>query len=173
MRLILYIFITAVVSNASVNVSDDKYIKDALLKYNYGIIKMGKSGETQFFKEFVKEDIAVKLQVWFESWKFSNLTYIANINDLRFSSITYNENNATIETMENWTFTYVNLDTKDYALKPMKIFYHMNYTLKKDGDIWKIIAVKNIKEELLENKKTHNPALKPKKEEPKENISTH
>jgi len=143
--------------------NEDKYIKDTLLKYNYGLIKMGLSGETKFFKEFVKKDVAMKLQVWFESWKFSNLTYIAKINDLRFSPITYNENNATISTMENWTFAYVNLDTKDYALKPMNIFYHMDYTLQKDEGIWKIIAIKHLKEEVFIDEKKHNPDLKPKK----------
>ena len=118
MKKYFYIALVSFVFATSLSANEDKYIKDTLLKYNYGLIKMGLSGETQFFKEFVKKDVAMKLQVWFESWKFSNLTYVAKINDLRFSSIVYNENNATISTMENWAYAYVNLNTKDYALKP-------------------------------------------------------
>jgi len=154
---ISFFFITSLSAN------ENKYIKDTLLKYNYGLIKMGLSGETQFFKEFVKKDVAMKLQVWFESWKFSNLTYVAKINDLRFSPIVYNENNATISTMENWTFAYVNLDTKDYALKPINILYQMNYTLQKYGNKWKIIAIKHLKEEVLTDEKKHKFDFKPKK----------
>ncbi|MCF6309316.1 MAG: hypothetical protein L3J19_02410 [Sulfurimonas sp.] len=153
--------------------NEDKYIKDALLKYNYGIIKMGKSGETQFFKEFVKEDVAVKLQVWFESWKFSNLTYIAKINDLRFSPIAYNENNATIRTMENWTFSYVNLATKNVELEPTNIFYKMQYTLQKQNGKWMIIAIKHLGEEIFTKPNIHKPSVETKKEEPKEKIPTH
>jgi len=151
--------------------SEDKYIKDTLLKYNYGIIKMGKSGKTQFFKEFVKEDVAVKLQVWFESWKFSNLTYIAKINDLKFSPISYNENNATINSVENWTFSYVNLATKEVALEPTKIFYKMHYTLKKNGDKWMIVAIKKLHEEVFTKPNAHKPSVEPKKEKPKEDRS--
>lgn len=148
--------------------NEDKGIKDALLKYNYGIIKMAKSGETEFFKSFVTKEVAEKLQVWFESWKFSNLTFIAKINDLRFSPIAYNEHNATIRTMENWTFTYVNLVTKEIALEPVNIFYKMHYTLQKREGIWTIVAVNNLQEEVFTKPNTHKPSLESKKEIQKE-----
>lgn len=158
-----YIFIAlfAVVSlSASVYISNDKQIKNTILKYNYGIIKMGKSGETQFFKEFVKEDVAIKLQVWFESWKFSNLTYVANINDLIFSPIKYSENNATITTFENWTFTYLNLATKDIALeKPVNILYKMKFTLQKKQDGWMIVDIKKLQEKKIEENNVVAPTL--------------
>jgi hypothetical protein len=156
----------------SVYANDDKYIKDLLLKYNYGIIKMGLSGETQFFKEFVKEDVAIKLQVWFESWKFSNLTYIAQINDLKFSPIAYNEENATIRTVENWTYSYVNLATRKEALEPRTIFYKMHYTLKKDGDKWMIVDIKKLEEETFLNNAIYTPTLESQKEIPKDDTQT-
>lgn len=146
--------------------NDDKHIKDALLKYNYGIIKMGKSGEFDFFKNFVAQDVALKLQVWFESWKFSNLTYIAQINDLRFSPIAYNEDNATIRTLENWTYAYVDLQKRDYALEPTNIFYKMKYTLKNHHGNWIIVAVDKIEEETFMPNKEHEPSIEEKKEEP-------
>ncbi len=149
--------------------NEDKAIKDALLKYNYGIIKMGLSGKTDFFKEFLKKEEAIKLQVWFESWKFSNLTYVARINDLRFSPIVYNENNATIRTLENWTFSYVNLATRKVALEPITMFYKMRYTLKKHDGKWMIVAIKVLKEKIFENKKSHTP--EPKGEETKDDVS--
>lgn len=151
--------------------NDDKYIKDALLKYNYGIIKMGKSGEFNFFKNFVAQDVAIKLQVWFESWKFSNLTYIAQINDLRFSPIAYNEDNATIRTLENWTFSYVDLGTKEFALEPTNIFYKMKYTLKNHHGNWIIVAVEKLEEEIFTKPNTHEPSVKDKKEEPQDDTS--
>lgn len=153
---------------ATVVANDEKAIKDVLLKYNYGIIKMGRSGETQFFKKFVKEDVAIKLQVWFESWKFSNLTILAEINDLRFSPIAYNKNNATIRTMENWTFSYVDLRTKELALEPTNIFYKMKYTLQKHNGEWMIVAVENLQEKVFEKSNTHKPKVEQKKEKPKE-----
>lgn len=171
MRLINLFIILLFCSQLFAN-SEDKYIKDALLKYNYGIIKMGKSGETQFFKEFLKKDLAIKLQVWFESWKFSNLTYIAQINDLKFSPIAYNENNATIRTVENWTYSYVNLVTKKVVLKPTKVFYKMHYTLKKDGDKWIIVDIKKLEEETFTKLNTYKPSLEPKKERPKDDMSS-
>lgn len=148
----------------SLEANEDKYIKDALLKYNYGIIKMGKTGETQFFKEIVSKDVAMKLQVWFESWKFSNLTFVAQINDLRFSPIAYNEHNATIRTLENWSYTYVNLVTREIALEPEKIFYKMHYTLAKHDGKWKIVAVKHLEEELFTKPNTHRVDLNTTKE---------
>ena len=166
---IVAVFLTFM-SITSIYASEDKYIKDALLKYNYGIIKMGKSGETHFFKEFVKEDVAVKLQVWFESWKFNNLTYIAQINDLRFSPIAYNEDNATIRTLENWTYTYVNLLTRKKALEPRHTFYKMLYTLKKDANKWMIVDIKKLEEETFLKKERYKPTLDSKKEIPKDDI---
>lgn len=151
--------------------NDDKKLLDAILKYNYGIIKMGISGETKFFKEFVEEAPAIKLQVWFESWKFSNLTYIANINDLRFSRVSYNDENATITTQENWTYSYVNLATRDVALEPVTMFYEMMYTFKKHGKKWMIADVKHIKEHKFEKNTIHKPTIEVKEEKPKVDTS--
>ncbi|WP_373071345.1 hypothetical protein [Sulfurimonas sp.] len=160
--------------------SDDKYIKDALLKYNFGIIKMTKSGDSTLLKDMLSKDVFLKLMVWADSWKFSNLAMVARINDLRFSPIAYNENNATIKTMENWTFAYANLNTRDFALKPITIFYKMHYTLQKDGDIWKIIAIKHLQEEIFEDQNLHKPEPKQKnieneiiKDAPQAKIATH
>ncbi len=149
----------------SLQANEEKAIKHTLLKYNYGIIKMGKSGETQFFRSFVEKDAAMKLQVWFESWKFSNLTYIANINDFIFGDIKFNEYNATISTMENWTFSYVNLATKEIALEPVNMLYKMNYTLANNNGNWVIIDVKHIEEKVIENNVTHKPTLDAKEPE--------
>jgi len=168
-RYFLPIYVT-LLCVASLHANEDKAIKDILLKYNYGIIKMGRSGETEFFKSFVKEDVAVKLQVWFESWKFSNLTFLAELNDLRFSPIAYNENNATIRTMENWTFSYVNLATKKIALKPTKIFYKMQYTLQKYDNKWMIVAIKKLKEEKFTKQNSNEASLKTKKKESKDEM---
>ena len=134
---------------------------------------MTKSGNTKLLKDMLTQEVYFKLMIWADSWKFSNLAMVAHINDFRFSPITYNENNATIGTMENWTYGYADLVKKDYALKPRKMFYKMHYTLKKQDDRWMIVAVKILKEEEFENKKNHNPNLKPKKEQDKEEIATH
>ena len=160
MKVFSVIFIFFVTLHASQGISDEKKIKNTILKYNYGIIKMGRSGETQFFKEFVKKDVAVKLQVWFESWKFSNLTYIATINDFIFTPIHYNENNATLTTLENWTFTYVNLATKKVALeKPINMLYKVQYTLEKHPHGWIIVDVKNLQEKKNMEEELHTPSL--------------
>ena len=153
------------------NVDDDKRIKHALLKYNYGIIKMTKSGDTKLLKDELPQDVYFKLMVWADSWKFSNLAMVAKINDLRFSQIAYNENNATIRTMENWTYAYADLTTRTYALEPENIFYQMHYTLQKSGDKWKIIAIKHLKEEVFVKPNSHKPSAEPKKEIPKEDAS--
>lgn len=153
------------------NVDDDKRIKDALLKYNYGIIKMTKSGDTKLLKNMLSQEAYFKLMVWADSWKFSNLAMVAKINDLRFSPIAYNENNATIRTLENWTFGYADLVKRDYALKPMTIFYKMKYTLKKHHGQWIIVAVENLQEEVFEKQNTHKPKVEQKKAKPLEDAS--
>ncbi len=179
---IIAICLTVVMAIAAVPISDDKKIKHALLKYNYGIIKMGRSGETEFFKTFVAEDVAMKLQVWFESWKFNNLTMLAEINDLRFSPVTYNDANATITTLENWTFSYVDLTTKKLAHDPVNVVYKMNYTLQKQGDDWIIVAIKHLEEKQLSVSSSHVPSLKPQEtqldedfdfSEPQKRMKTH
>lgn len=164
MKRILFLLLITTFCLANSNVNDDKRIKDALLKYNYGIIKMTKSGNTHLLKDMLSEKVYFKLLIWADSWKFANLAMVAKINDLRFSPIAYNENNATIRTLENWTFAYADLTTKTYALEPMNIFYKMHYTLQKDGDIWKIIAVKHLEEEVFTNQKKHNVELNSTKE---------
>lgn len=153
------------------NVNDDKRIKDSLLKYNYGIIKMTKSGNTKLLKDMLPQDVYFKLMVWADSWKFSNLAMVAEINDLRFSPIAYNENNATIRTLENWTFAYANLVTRDYALEPMTIFYKMKYTLKKHNGEWMIVAVENLQEEVFIKPNTHAPTPQEKKAKAKEDMT--
>lgn len=163
--IVLLLTISSLFSN-----SDDKYIKDALLKYNFGIIKMTKSGDSTLLKDMLSKDVYLKLMVWADSWKFSNLAMVARINDIRFSPIAYNENNATIRTLENWTFGYANLITKDFALKPMTIFYKMHYTLQKDGDSWKIIAIKHLQEEVFKQKKPDKDMIS---QTPQAKIATH
>lgn len=153
---------------ANSNVDDDKRIMDTLLKYNYGIIKMTKSGDTHLLEKMLSQEVYFKLMIWADSWKFSNLAMVAQINDLKFSPIAYNENNATIRTMENWTFAYADLVKRDYALKPMTIFYKMKYTLKKHHGEWIIVAVENLQEEVFEKPSTHKPMVEQKKEKPKE-----
>lgn len=165
------IFCIAFFFAISAGANDDKAIKDALLKYNYGIVHMGKTGEVDHFKSFVAQDVAIKLQVWFESWKFSNLTIIANINDLRFSPIAYNEDNATIRTLENWTYAYADLVKRDYALEPTNIFYKMKYTLKNHHGNWIIVAVEKLEEETFTKPNTHKPSVEEKKEEPLDDTS--
>ncbi len=163
-KLLLIIAITPLLCMAMPNVGDEKQIKHALLQYNYGIIKMTKSGNTQLLKDMLPEKLYFKLMVWADSWKFNNLTMVAQINDLRFSPISYNENNATIRTLENWTYGYADLIKKDYALKPRNIFYKMHYTLEKKEDSWMIVAVKILQEEEFENKNDHEPSLESQKE---------
>ncbi len=163
---VLFILLFAVFVMGASNVNDDKRIKDALLKYNYGIIKMTKSGNTQLLKNMLSKDVHEKLMVWADSWKFSNLAMVAQINDFRFSPIAYNEDNATIRTLENWTYGYVDLVKRDYALEPRNMFYKMHYTLKKDKGDWKIVAIKILKEEEFIKPNTHEPSVEDKKEEP-------
>lgn len=170
MRVLILFFLLAPFCFAVSNVDDDKRIKDALLKYNYGIIKMTKSGDTKLLKNMLSQEAYFKLMVWADSWKFSNLAMVAQINDLRFSPIAYNENNATIRTMENWTFGYADLVKRDYALEPMNIFYKMKYTLKKHHGQWIIVAVENLKEEVFEKPNNHKPKVEQKKEKPKESV---
>lgn len=170
MRRYILTIVAILLCAISIYGDDDKAIKDVLLKYNYGIIKMGRSGEVEHFKSLASYDVAIKIQVWFESWKFSNLTLIADINDLRFSPIAYNENNATIRTMENWTYGYANLVTRDYALEPRDIFYKMHYTLQKHNGEWMIVAIEILEGEEFVKPNIHEPTLKEKEVEPQENI---
>lgn len=170
MRIFLLI-LTALLFNTSLFANEDKAIKDILLKYNYGIVHMGKTGEVDHFKSFMSKEAAIKLQVWFESWKFSNLTIIANINDLRFSPIAYNENNVTIRTLENWTYAYADLVKRDYALEPTTIFYKMRYTLKKHHGQWIIVGVENLQEETFVKPNTHKPSVEEKKKKPLDDSS--
>lgn len=153
-KIIFLLLLLASYSVAISNVDDDKRIKHELLKYNYGIIKMTKSGNTKLLKDMLPQKLYFKLMVWADSWKFSNLAMVAKINDLRFYPVKYNETNATIKTIENWTYGYADLVKKDYSLKPRNIFYRMNYTLKRDGDSWMIVDVDILKEEEFEHKNT-------------------
>jgi len=166
--LVLFFLVTSV--NA-IEISDDKKIKHTLLEYNYGIIKMTKSGNTKLLKDMLPKEVYFKLMIWADSWKFSNLAMVAQINDFRFSPIAYNEDNATIRTLENWTFGYVNLVKRDYALEPMNMFYKMHYTLKKKGDQWMIVDIKILEEELFTNPNTHEPKVEEKNSKPLEGTS--
>ena len=171
MRILTLFFLLAPLYFATVNVDDDKRIKDALLKYNYGIIKMTKSGDTKLLKNMLSQEAYFKLMVWADSWKFSNLAMVAQINDLRFSPIAYNENNATIRTLENWTYAYADLVKRDYALEPTTIFYKMKYTLKKHHGQWMIVAVENLQEETFSGPNMHSVTPQEKQEAPKEKSS--
>lgn len=171
MKKILLLLCLAIFGFAASNVDDEKRIKDALLKYNYGIIKMTKSGDTKLLKELLSEDIYYKLMIWADSWKFSNLAMVAQINDLRFSPIAYNEENATIRTLENWTYAYANLVEKNYALEPTTIFYKVKYTLKKDNGKWIIVDVENLQEETFIKPNEHEPSVDEKKEKPLDDTS--
>lgn len=169
-KFVFLLLIAPLVSMAMPNIYDDKHIKHTLLKYNTGIIKMTRSGDTKLLKNMLSQEVYFKLMVWADSWKFSNLAMVAKINDIRFSPIAYNENNATVRTLENWSYAYANLATKDYALEPTTIFYKMKYTLKKHHDSWIIVAVDKLEEETFSAQKKHKPDMQ-KKELPKDDTS--
>lgn len=171
MRVLILFFLLAPLYFATANVDDDKRIKDVLLKYNYGIIKMTKSGDTKLLKDMLPQDLYFKVMVWADSWKFSNLAMVAEINDLRFSPIAYNEDNATIRTLENWTYAYADLVKRDYALEPTTIFYKMKYTLKKHQGQWMIIAVENLQEETFTKPQEHELKVEEKNSKPIEDAS--
>ncbi len=142
----LIIFISLIITLDAYVINDEKYIKDAVLKYDYGIIKMAMTGETDFFKPFVKKEIVTKLMLWVKSWHDNNLVMRAQINDIVFLPIQYNEDNATITTMEDWTFNYYNIATKKLAHDNVDIYYKMQFTLQKKDDNWMIVEVKHIEE---------------------------
>ncbi len=125
----------------------DKAVKDALLKYNYGIIKMAKSGETEFFKSFVDEAVVTKLMLWVKAWQDNNFVMLAEINDFRFGPIIYGDHNATVTTLENWNFTYVDIATRKVAAETVTMFYQMRYTLQQREKGWVITKIDHLREE--------------------------
>ncbi len=171
MRRYFLTFFVTLFCATSVYASEDKAIKHALLKYNYGIIKMAKSGETDFFKSFVKEDVVMKLMVWVESWQDNNLVMLADINDFVFGPILYNEDNASITTMENWDFSYINIATREMALDPVNMLYKMRYTLKKQDEGWMIVDIKHLEEKQFTKPNSHTPSLNTKQKKPAEDFT--
>ena len=151
-KTILIIFISLILSLDAAEISDDKQIKHTVLKYDYGIIKMAKSGETDFFKPFVKKEMVTKLMLWVKSWHDNNLVMRAQINNIEFLPIAYNEDNATITTMESWTFNYFNIVTKKIAHENVDIFYKLRFTLKKEKDGWMIVDIKHLEEKEITKK---------------------
>ncbi|MCF6339465.1 MAG: hypothetical protein L3J10_01775 [Sulfurimonas sp.] len=151
--------------------NEDKFIKNTILKYNYGIIKMAKTSETDFFKSFMKKEMVTKLMLWVRAWHDSNLVMLSKINDFRFGVIAYNDNNVTIKTLENWSYSYVDISTKKIVVEPVQIFYKMHYTLQKiDGD-WIIIAIKHLQEEQFKNPNNKKNSIKLEKDKPKEKLN--
>lgn len=143
---LLVVLISLIISINAYEINNDKQIKHTVLKYDYGIIKMAKTGETDFFKPFVKKEMVTKLMLWVKSWHDNNLVMRAQINNIEFLPITYNEDNATIVTMENWTFNYLNVATKKIAHEDVDIFYKLEFTLKKKDNEWMIVNIKHIEE---------------------------
>jgi len=169
MRPFVLVVVILIISNGPLFANDEKEIKHALLKYNYGIIKMAKSGETDFFKSFVKKEVVTKLMLWVKAWQDNNLVMLANINDFQFSPIVYNENNATMTTTENWSFSYVNIATKKMAHDNVDMLYKMRYTLEKHPHGWMIVEIKHLEETVTT--KPHKPSLN-KKDKPKDDKAT-
>lgn len=182
MKSLLLGFSIWMVLAATLHANEDKAVKHALLKYNYGIIKMAKSGETEFFKSFVKEEVVTKLMLWVKAWHDNNLVMLAEINDFRFGPITYNENNASITTMENWNFTYVNIATREMAAETVTILYKMRYTLQQQENGWMIVDIKHLDEKQFITPEAQKPLSYPTGEKsskitvppnPQNKIATH
>ena len=170
MRRYVLFFLIVFCCTSILQANEDKAIKNILLKYNYGIIKMAKTSETDFFKSFMKEEMVTKLMLWVKAWHDSNLVMLAKINDFKFGAIAYNEDNVTIRTLENWSYSYVDISTKKIVVEPTQIFYKMHYTLQKIDGNWLIIAIKHLQEEQFKNPNNKNQ-IKLKKNKPKEKLN--
>ncbi len=158
---------------ATLHANEDKAVKHALLKYNYGIIKMAKSGETEFFKSFVNKEIVTKLMLWVKAWQDNNLVMLAEIKDFRFGPINYSGDRATITTMENWNFTYVDIATRKVAAEKVTMLYKMRYTLQQQKNGWMIVDIQHLDEKQVNVPEDHPATGKGVSAYPQSDIATH
>ena len=129
-------------------------IKHTILNYNQLIINASKTDtsskdfkDLKNFQKFASKHIAQKLYIWIKSWQESALFMDAKLLDINFTKVNVvNKEFAKVNTVEKWTYRYINGITKKEAYPDSNVTYNIDYQLINKNHSWIISKIEIISE---------------------------
>ncbi|MCL4537845.1 MAG: hypothetical protein M1610_09675 [Nitrospirae bacterium] len=134
---------------------DVTLVKDAVMRYNKGLIEAAKTGNVESLKGMASDDVLRRLYHWIAAWEDSDLYMDATAKDIKFKNINIIGQTARVLTAEDWIYEYKSIKTKRVALPASGIYYEMEYILQKRDNKWVITAI-NIKSEKKKDRGTEH-----------------
>ena len=120
---------------------------DVVRAYLKNLVVSLKTGMNVFVKGLVTEELARRLQIWLDAWRFSGYTMDAELLDLRIRSVKEKNGTAVVVTEELWVYSYYYVKTGKVALPERRIFYVMRYRLRREDRGWRIEEIEILREE--------------------------
>ncbi len=148
------VFLTLIFTSSLYCLSTKEAIKHTVLNYNQLIITSSKTDtlskdfkDLKNFQKFASKQVAQKLYIWIKSWQESALFMDAKLLDINFTKVDIvNKEFAKVNTIEKWTYRYINGITKKEAYPDSNVTYKMDYQLIKKDNNWIINNIKVISE---------------------------
>ncbi len=134
--------VTAGITANRQKVKTEAGLKSKIEKYNDALIKAYKNNSSDLMKDLTTEDELERVRLYmtynyFEKSRKLNTKLV----DLSFKDINVKEEEATIETEEEWTYFYTDVETENKLSEKKEIYYRAKYTLIKQDDNWLIDSI--------------------------------
>lgn len=134
-------------SGCASNQADNRetLLKIVIAKYNNAVIEAYKSQNFEPLKQAATESEINKIGVIINAYRTANQIMESDIKKIDFKEIRIEADKADVKTYEDWSYRWINYETRQEA-EPLKdihyeLFYHL---IKKDGK-WLVDRVEDMK----------------------------
>ncbi len=149
---VFLIYAIILTSFLDLNANDEvKNIKSTIKSYNNGIIYASRDDNSDRLRSFANKKIVTKFHLWLKSWHDNNLFMDAKIKDINFTKVDLSNHKAVAITNEQWSYRYINIQTKKEVQPKTDINYTVRYNLSKEETKWIIQKIDVLSEEKRQN----------------------
>ncbi len=114
--------------------SEEELLKKVVTRYNYALIEAYRSQFYDRLKEVAGRDELRRIRIIITSYLQSSEIMEAELHRIEFGEIRIEEEKATVDTTERWSYRWIDYRT-GREVEPLKeIGYNMRYHLVKDED---------------------------------------
>lgn len=146
-RLFYSIALAVILSGCASNPADDReaLLKIVIAKYNNAVIEAYRSQNFEPLKQAAAEHEIDKIGVIINAYRTENQIMESDIKKIDFKEIRIEADKAYVKTSEDWSYRWINYETKQ-EVEPLKdVRYELLYHLIKKGGKWLVDKVEEVK----------------------------
>lgn len=147
-KVLIIIFLVAILNSCDLSLSNEKEIKDTILKYNHALMEAYEREEFDVLKDVTTEREFKKVVVYIQSYAAAGEKIRAIPKEIKIKKIKkIDKIKVEAITNEKWRYERLELDTGRNLVPETLYEYEMRYEIIKENDKWKVATLKILKEE--------------------------